>query len=127
VCIEASGSTLALQDAIRACAYNGRVVALGFYQGPAQGLFLGDEFHHNRISVVCSQIGGIAPELQQRWDRLRLVHTFMDLAVRGALECTRLITHRVPVGEAAEVYQLLDQRPQDVLQAVLDFGFRADA
>jgi 2-desacetyl-2-hydroxyethyl bacteriochlorophyllide A dehydrogenase len=121
VCIEASGSTLALQDAIRACAYNGRVVALGFYQGQAQGLFLGEEFHHNRISVVCSQIGGIAPELQHRWDRQRLVQTFMDLATRGAVDCTRLVTHHVPVREAAAIYQLLDERPQDVMQAVLDF------
>jgi 2-desacetyl-2-hydroxyethyl bacteriochlorophyllide A dehydrogenase len=121
VCIEASGSTIALQEAIRACAYNGRVVALGFYQGQAQGLFLGEEFHHNRISVVCSQIGGIAPELQQRWDRPRLVQTFMDFATRGAVDCIRLITHRVPVREAAAMYQLVDEHPQDVLQAVLDF------
>jgi threonine dehydrogenase-like Zn-dependent dehydrogenase len=84
-------------------------------------LFLGEEFHHNRINLVCSQIGGIAPELQHRWDRLRLVHTFMDLAVNGGVECTRLITHRVPVREAAAIYQVLDERPQDVLQAVLDF------
>ena len=88
-------------------------------------MFLGDEFHHNRISVVCSQIGGIAPELQHRWDRLRLVHTFMDLAAHGAVDCTGLITHRAPAGEAAAMYRLLDERPQDVLQAVLDF--RLDA
>jgi 2-desacetyl-2-hydroxyethyl bacteriochlorophyllide A dehydrogenase len=121
VCIEASGSTLALHEAIRACAYNGRVVALGFYQGQAQGLLLGEEFHHNRISLVCSQVGGIAPELQHRWNRPRLVHTFMDLAMSGAVDCTRLVTHRVAVRQAADVYQLLDERPQLVLQAVLDF------
>jgi len=121
VCIEASGSTLALQDAIRSCAYNGRVVALGFYQGQAQGLFLGEEFHHNRISVVCSQIGGIAPELQHRWDRQRLVETFMGLATRGPVDCLGLVTHCVPVREAPAIYQLLDERPQEVLQAVLDF------
>ena len=82
---------------------------------------LGEEFHHNRISVVCSQIGGIAPELQQRWDRERLVQTFMELATRGAVDCLRSITHRVAVRDAAGIYQLLDERPQDVLQAVLDF------
>ncbi|MBV9324469.1 MAG: zinc-binding alcohol dehydrogenase [Chloroflexi bacterium] len=125
VCIEASGSTVALHEAIRACAYNGRVVALGFYQGQAQGLFLGEEFHHNRIGLVCSQIGGIAPELQHRWDRLRLVRTFMDLAIRGAVACTPLITHQVPAREAPAMYRLLDERPQDVLQAVLDFRSNA--
>ena len=121
VCIEASGSTRALNDAIRACAYNARVVALGMYPGQAQGLFLSEEFHHNRINVVCSQIGGIAPELQHRWDRLRLVHTFMDLAATGQLECTRLISHRIPAAAAPAMYQLLDERPQDVLLSGLDF------
>jgi len=46
VCIEVSGSTIALNEAIRSVAYSARVVALGFFQGDAHGLFLGDEFHH---------------------------------------------------------------------------------
>lgn len=124
VCVEASGSSRALHEATRACAYGARVVALGFYQGEAAGLILGEEFHHNRISLVCSQIGGIAAELQQRWDRLRLVHTFMDLAARGDVRCTPLITHRVPAQDAPAVYELLDARPHEVLQAVLDFRDR---
>jgi hypothetical protein len=32
----------------------GQVVAAGFYQGSATGLDLGEEFHHNRVSVVAS-------------------------------------------------------------------------
>ena len=122
VCVEASGSTRALHEAIRACAYNARVVALGFYQGEAAGLALGEEFHHNRISLVCSQIGGIAPELQHRWDRARLVGTFMRVASEGAVHCRELITHRVPASEADSLYRLIDERPQAVLQAVLDFS-----
>jgi 2-desacetyl-2-hydroxyethyl bacteriochlorophyllide A dehydrogenase len=121
LCVEASGSTHALHEAIRACAYGSRVVALGFYQGDAVGLRLGEEFHHNRITLVCSQIGGIAADLQHRWDRLRLVHTFMDLAARGDVRCTPLVTHRVAPADAPAIYDLLDTRPQDVLQAVLDF------
>ena len=121
-CVEASGSTRALHEAIRACAYNARVVALGFYQGEAAGLALGEEFHHNRISLVCSQIGGIAPELQHRWDRARLVQTFMRLAFSGDVRCAELITHRVPASEAASLYRLIDEQPQAVLQAVLDFS-----
>jgi threonine dehydrogenase-like Zn-dependent dehydrogenase len=122
VVIEATGSDIALNEAIRSVAYSARVVSLGFYQNNAQGLYLGEEFHHNRIRLVCSQIGGIAPELQHRWDRARLVHTFMDLALKGAVQCRALVTHRVPAAEAAGIYRLLDERPREVLQAVLDFG-----
>ena len=121
VCIEASGSTRALHEAVRACAYGSRVVALGFYQGEAGGLSLGEEFHHNRVQIVCSQIGGVASELQQRWDRARLVGTFMRLAVAGSLRCAELVAHRVPVADAAQLFNLLDEQPQSVLQAVLDF------
>ncbi|MBA2755498.1 MAG: zinc-binding dehydrogenase, partial [Chloroflexia bacterium] len=67
ICFEASGSARALHEAIRACAPSSRVVTLGFFQGEAAGLMLGEEFHHNRIAVVCSQIGGVAPELRHRW------------------------------------------------------------
>jgi 2-desacetyl-2-hydroxyethyl bacteriochlorophyllide A dehydrogenase len=122
VCVEASGSTRALHSAIRACAYSSRVVALGFYQTEANGLFLGEEFHHNRISIVSSQIGGISPELQHRWDRARLVHTFMQLALAGSVQCAELVTHRVPVAQAVSLFKLIDEQPQTVLQAVLDFS-----
>jgi threonine dehydrogenase-like Zn-dependent dehydrogenase len=120
-CLEASGSAAALHQAIRACVYQGTVVALGFYQGEARGLFLGEEFHHNRISVVSSQIGGIQPELSARWSRARLVQTVMELQRDGKLRLRELITHRVPFRRAGEIYRLLAEDPSKVLQAVLCF------
>ena len=121
VCIEASGSARALNEAIRACAYASKVVALGFIQGEAKGLYLGEEFHHNRINIVCSQISGIAPELQHRWNRLRLVQTFMGLAAQGKVQLRPLITHTAPPAQAPELFRLLDEQPAEVMQAVIDF------
>lgn len=124
VCVEASGAIVALHEAIRCCAPNSRVVALGFYQGDATGLALGEEFHHNRVTLLSSQIGGVSAELQGRWDRRRLVGAFMGLAVSGQVRCLELISHAVPAREAAAIFRLMDERPREVLQAVLDF--RAD-
>lgn len=121
VCVEASGSTQALNEAIRGCAHDSKVVVLGFFQGAAQGLYLGEEFHHNRIRVICSQIGGVAPELQHRWDRLRLVQTFMQLAAQGKLQLLPLITHCVPPAQSAALFRLIDEEPAEALQAVIDF------
>jgi len=121
ICVEASGSTVALHEAIRSCAYQGSVVALGFYQGEARGLSLGEEFHHNRIRLVSSQIGGIQPCLSARWNRARLVRTVMELQREGKLRLRELITHRVPFRRAGEVYRLLAEDPSKVLQAVLCF------
>jgi 2-desacetyl-2-hydroxyethyl bacteriochlorophyllide A dehydrogenase len=125
VCVEASGATAALHEAIRACAYSARVVAMGFFQGEARQLFLGEEFHHNRIAVVCSQISGVSPALQGRWDRLRLTTSFMGLATEGRLELLPLITHVRPFAEAAALFAQLDQRPDELLQAVLRFDEEA--
>ncbi|MCZ7568560.1 MAG: zinc-binding dehydrogenase [Ardenticatenaceae bacterium] len=120
VSFEVSGSTVALHQAIRATAYSGKVVALGFYQGDASGLFLGEEFHHNRITVVGSQISGINPELTYRWNRLRLAQTVMRLQAEGRLNLRPLITHVHPFEHAAEAFRLLDQHPAEALQVVLD-------
>lgn len=122
VCIEVSGSTRALNEAIRAAAYSARVVAMGFFQGEAQGLTLGDEFHHNRINLVCSQISGVAPEHSYRWTKLRLWQTAIRLQAEGALDLTSLVTHRAPFAQAESLYRLLDERPNEVLLAVLEFG-----
>ncbi|NLM34649.1 MAG: zinc-binding dehydrogenase [Clostridiales bacterium] len=119
VAIEISGAPRALHDAIRCAAYSGRVVASGFIQGEPKGLFLGEEFHHNRINLVCSQISGVDPSLSYRWNRLRLNHTIMDLQKEGKLNLKGLITHTIPFEEAAKAYEILDTATSQVLQMVL--------
>jgi 2-desacetyl-2-hydroxyethyl bacteriochlorophyllide A dehydrogenase len=122
VTIEVSGSAKALNEAVRATAYAARVVAMGFFQGEAQGLLLGEEFHHNRISLVCSQISNVDPALSYRWDRIRLIHTIMDLQAQGSLNLRPVITHVIPFKQAAQGFQILDETPDQALQIVLDFS-----
>jgi threonine dehydrogenase-like Zn-dependent dehydrogenase len=121
VTIEISGSSRALHDAIRSTAYNSRVIACGFYQGEGAGLRLGEEFHHNRIQVICSQIGGLSPALDHRWDRLRLDQTAIRLNADGKVNFRALISHRFKASEAQKAFDLLRNAPQDALQVVLDF------
>jgi 2-desacetyl-2-hydroxyethyl bacteriochlorophyllide A dehydrogenase len=121
VCLEVTGNYRALHEAIRSVAYSSRVVAAGFMQGEGAGLRLGEEFHHNRVSVIGSQISGVAPALQHRWDRYRLASTAVALAVDGRLDVTSLISHTVPVAEVADAFRMLDERPQEALQVVLSF------
>ncbi|KRQ87620.1 putative zinc-type alcohol dehydrogenase-like protein YjmD [Caloramator mitchellensis] len=120
VSIEISGSTKALHEAIRATAYSGRVVAAGFFQGEGVGLYLGEEFHHNRINVVCSQISGVSPELTYRWNRLRLNHTIMELQHENKINLKKLITHEFNFSDAKKAFEMLDTRT-DCMQMVLKF------
>jgi 2-desacetyl-2-hydroxyethyl bacteriochlorophyllide A dehydrogenase len=121
VAIEISGVYPALHEALRSVTVGGRVVASGFYQGDGAGLRLGDEFHHNRVQLVCSQIGGVPQQLVGRWTVDRLQQTFLRLVAEGQVDVKSLVSHVVPVADAADAYVLLDERPQDALQMVLEF------
>ena len=98
------------------------MVASGFFQGAGSPLRLGEEFHHNRISIVGSQISGVAPHLQHRWDELRMSGTVLSLEREGRLLLRELVTHVVPAEEAPAALELLDTAPQDALQVLLDYG-----
>ena len=119
-CIEVSGAPPALAEAIRAVAYSARVVAMGFFQGQA-GLPLGEEFHHNRIQLICSQISGVAPEASYRWSKPRLWRTAVELQHARVLDLIPLITCTVPFEDAPALFERLDAGEPGLLQAVLEF------
>jgi 2-desacetyl-2-hydroxyethyl bacteriochlorophyllide A dehydrogenase len=121
VCIEISGSYRALHEAVRGCAAGGRVVAAGFYQGDGLGLRLGEEFHHNRVQIVSSQISSAPLALAQRWSPERMHRTVIDLVAAGRVDVLPLVSHVVPAELAADAYALLDADPASALQVVLDF------
>ncbi len=121
VVIEATGNYHALAEAIRTVTYAGRVVAVGFYQGNSSALALGEEFHHNRVQVICSQISGVPPELAGRWNVPRLERTLMDLQASGKLDLLPLISHEIPFQNAAQAFELLENAPETVTQIALAF------
>jgi 2-desacetyl-2-hydroxyethyl bacteriochlorophyllide A dehydrogenase len=121
VCIEISGSYRALHEAVRGCAAGGRVVAAGFYQGDGLGLRLGEEFHHNRVQIVSSQISSAPAGIAERWSPERLHRTVIELVAAGRLDVLPLVSHVVPAPLAADAYALLDTDPAAALQVVLDF------
>jgi threonine dehydrogenase-like Zn-dependent dehydrogenase len=121
VCIEISGSYRALHEAIRSTAYNSKVVSSGFFQGEGVGLSLGEEFHHNRVNVVSSQIFGVSLALDHRWTVERLERTVMALAAEGKIGLKSLVTHVFGVDEADEAFRMLDEDPGEAVQVVLEF------
>ena len=121
VCLEITGNYAALHEAARSVAYNSRVCVGGFFQGGGTDLRLGEEFHHNRVQVVSTQISGVAPALQHRWDRYRLASTAVRLAESGRLRVLDLVTHTFGIDRVAEAFTLVDEHPRDVLQVLLSF------
>jgi threonine dehydrogenase-like Zn-dependent dehydrogenase len=119
--MEVTGNYHALHEAIRTVAYSSRVCVAGFMQGEGAGLRLGEEFHHNRVAVIASQISGVAPALQHRWNEYRLASTAIQLASEGKLQLADLISHELPVSEAGAAFAMLDEKPHEALQVVLTF------
>ncbi len=119
--IELSGSYRALHEAVRAVVVDGTVVASGFYQGGADALRLGEEFHHNRVRIVASQISGTPLALGARWHQRRLVSVFMDQVAAGRLDVAGLVSDVVAATDVADAFERLDSGDPDTLQVILRF------
>ena len=114
---DCTGATSALNEAIRVVRRQGLVVAVGFYQGEARGLLLGDEFHHNGVRVACGQIGNI--HRSTSWPQLRA--RTIELARAGRLRLGALPRLTLPVERVAEAFEALIA-PSEVLQTALDYA-----
>jgi threonine dehydrogenase-like Zn-dependent dehydrogenase len=116
VAFECTGSTFALNEAIRVVRRRGAVVALGFYQGEGRGLTLGDEFHHNGVQIRCGQIGNIHPD----WTMGELRRRVLELASEGSLSLGALPRLTLPIEQVAAGFEAL-RRPEEVLQVELSY------
>ena len=103
-----------LHAAMRALRPQGTVIDLAFYQGGADRLRLGEEFHHNGLNLRCAQINRVPRGMSFAWDKRRLAQeTVKLLAARGPEIRAQLITHVVPIEEApAFLRHLVADRPE---------------
>jgi 2-desacetyl-2-hydroxyethyl bacteriochlorophyllide A dehydrogenase len=120
VAIEVSGHYAALHEALRSVRKAGTVVAAGYYQGGGTALRLGEEWHHNRLTLISSMAVWDCPHRDYpTWDRERIHATVSDLMAAGRLRTDELITQRIPFERAQDAYELIDQRPEEAIKVVL--------
>lgn len=110
VAIEFSGVIDALHQNIRSVKMGGRVVAAGFYQGGADGLRLGEEWLHNRVSMVASMQGwGNQHRNTPLWSRARLREASIDLLASGDVQVEGLISHSFTFDDISDAYDLIEK------------------
>ena len=120
VVFQCRGQAPALATALRCLRPQGTVVDLAFYTAGADEVALGEEFHHNGLSLRCAQIGRVPRGLAHRWDRRRLSHeTLALLAGCGDEVRAHLLTDVVPFDEAPALFADLSARRRHVLSAAL--------
>ncbi|MGK5740773.1 zinc-binding dehydrogenase [Micromonospora sp. URMC 103] len=120
VVFQCRGRAPALHLALRLLRPQGTVVDLAFYQAGADAVRLGEEFHHNGLSVRCAQIGRVPRGLAPTWDRERLSAETIDLLrTHGDLIRKHLVSAVVPFDEAPALLTDLAERRRQELQVVL--------
>jgi 2-desacetyl-2-hydroxyethyl bacteriochlorophyllide A dehydrogenase len=117
---ELSGDPAALNQAVSFCGFGARIIVGSWYGTRSAALDLGRAFHRNRIRLISSQVSTIAPELSGRWSKERRLAVVWDMI--RIVRPDKLITHRFPVEQAQQVYELLDQQPETAVQVVLTYG-----
>jgi len=110
---------VSLHTALRALRPQGTVIDLAFYQGGADALRLGEEFHHNGLGIRCAQINRVPRGLGYHWDRRRLaLETVALLRDESASILRDMITHIVEFNEAPAFLSALLGRRADFMQIV---------
>ncbi len=112
-----------LHTALKALRPQGTVIDLAFYQGGADALRLGEEFHHNGLNIRCAQINRVPRGLATLWNRRRLALATVDLLRKeGNTIREHVITHVIPMNDAPTfLTDLIENRP-DFLQVVFKVG-----
>ena len=96
------------------------MVTVGFYQGGAAEVRLGEEWHHNRLDMVSSMGAWGAPHRAfPAWDRPRVMRTVVDLLASGALRADGLPVRHFPFEQAVEAYGWLDANPNEAVKVAL--------
>lgn len=118
--IDTSGEYSGLQTAISLCAVGGVVVTVSSYQGEAVGLYLGEEYHRNRITLISSMtMNGCLHRAFPLWDFKRLNQVSLYLLRQDVITVEEMITHFIPFEQADTAYSLIDQNPEKAIKVVL--------
>ena len=111
VVIDYSGNRRALQDALRAVAFGGRVVC-GSYPPPYDaGLDFGAEAHMNRPDIIFSRANSDPNRDHPRWDNDRVYETCLKLILAGQLSGDEIVQPVVPFASLIEEYPKIPGEP----------------
>jgi threonine dehydrogenase-like Zn-dependent dehydrogenase len=122
VAVETSGSVPALHQAIRATRFGGTICMISFYGKDAAGLYLGDEFHINRLTLVSARAETLPGRDAPVWDLQRLVDLALSWLASGRVRTEGIVTPIVPFAQSAEAYRAIDERPAESIKLGIRFG-----
>lgn len=122
--IECSGRYAHLHYAMRAARQCGRVICVGFYSGAATDLNLGEEFFHNRLTLLASlpddywnnPVRTETPLYARDLHRL-IIEDFKA----GRLNVEGLTGPTYPFSEAKQAVEAISDAPADVIKVTIEY------
>lgn len=123
IAIELSGVYPGLNTALRCVRMAGTVCSAGFYQGESNGVWLGREWHHNRLTMIvphgCG--GGHPPRDYPVWDSQRAYDAIVSMMRKGYLTAPGLINLTLSVDDAVHILEMIHEKPEQVIKYAVDF------
>ena len=124
IAIELTGAYAGLNTAIASTRVGGLVCSAGFYQGEANDLYLGREWHHNRLTVIVPHGCGWGHEPRDYpyWDKQRAYDTIVTMMRSGRLKAPGLINRVYSLPDAVQVYQHIRHAPNDMIKFAVEMS-----
>lgn len=115
--IEVSGSYRALHQAIRGTSYGGAIVPVSWYQGEAEGLYLGEEWHFNRqVMISGARVESEPYRDYPLWDKHRVYETVIQLFRQRRLTIEGILSPIVKFMDVIEAYHMIDEKPEKTVK-----------
>jgi threonine dehydrogenase-like Zn-dependent dehydrogenase len=124
VAIELSGNPAGLATAIRCARVAGTVCAAGFYRTDAAGIWLGREFHHNRLTMIVPHGCGFGhpPRDFPRWNEMRAYDAIFAMMRSGRLDLPGLIDPVVGRDQALDMFRRSRDEPDKIVKFAVKFA-----
>jgi len=101
VVFHASASAAGLATALDVAGLEARIVEMSWYGDKAVAAPLGGPFHSQRLRLVSSQVGQVAPSRRPRWSHARRLAKAVSMLDAPVLD--RLVAEEIPFDEAGEL------------------------
>jgi len=123
VAVELSGAYAGLSTAVAVTRVGGLICSAGFYQGEANTIFLGREWHHNRLTMIVPHGCGWGHEPRDYpyWDTTRAYATIVSMMRKGRLKAGGLINKIYSFNESTTVFQDIRDKPNEIIKYAVDF------
>ena len=122
VAIELSGAYAGLSTAVSITRVGGLICSAGFYQGEANTIFLGREWHHNRLTMIVPHGCGWGHEPREYpyWDKQRAYDTLANMMRKGRLKADGLVNKVYAFQDATSVFQDIKDDPNGIIKFAVD-------